>query len=1095
VFQKSLLPCVLILSMATAGFAAQTLELASRVDPSQYSDTAAGGSPEGYSGQSFFQPSLSADGRYAAFISAATHLVPGQQDVNGGTDSSGEDVFLEDLTTGTVTLVSHSQGLPTVTGNRPSSLAALSADGRWVAYVSDATDLVPGQQGNPSSLPDSDLLLFDRVTGATTLVAADAFRAAVFFSLAFSADGRYLAFGARGIFIPGQQGEGDVNNIFVYDRVSGSVRLASHPSGLPTTGAGGYGNTEISADGRYAVFTSSSGLLPGQADGNQNVFLYDRTTDSLTLVGAGDTPRLSADGKYVLFERSTPGPLLLYSRETRVTLQVSAGISFSVPSAVPPYSLSADGRYAAFVGYQSTPAGAIPQVQVFDRVARTTTGVARATGDSSYLGIESAAISGDGRFVAFASADFHQVSGQVDAIRPSGANLDLFLYDRAARKTALVSHTAAAPLTTGDGESRAPALSANGSRLVFTSVADDLVGDLADRNGAPDLFAYDVAARNLDAATRHAGGLPALSPDAGSHARALSADGRWLAYESDSARIVAGQQDTNGKTDVFLYDAATRTTVLVSHVPSSATTAPQGASSSPAVSADGRWVTFVSDARNLVPGANPASRPCVFLWDRTTGGVTFVARMGSKTNPNSFVYSAAPRISPDGRWIAFASSASDLVPGQQDPGTDPETILNVFLWDRETRALTLVSHSASGPLVEGFGDSDTPVLSDDGRFVAFHSIARDLVPGQTRGGSDNLFLFDRTTGANVLVSRTRSSATEPGDALFILPVLSADGRFMLFTSRAGGLDPGIPSGDLNVYLYDASLRTYQEISTQGTFGRQLSLSADGRFAAFISGQQVYLYDRVAKTLALASHTPGGFSSNGDADAPAVSADGRYVAFVSDASDLVAGQIPAPGRASFEASAYLYDRISGQVTLLSRWQGSPTTAASGAGAPLISADGQRIAFDSGIDLLSGDFNRRTDAYLFRLDGGSTGGGGPVTVPPCILFDTRRPADGPALRSNVARVVKATGACGVPATAARVTVKVTAFQGTGKGNVRLYPGDLSAPSAGILRFSRGQTASAVFDLPVASNGAGTLTLLPFVAGNGTAGVSVEVDGYTP
>jgi len=85
--------------------------------------------------------------------------------------------------------------------------------------------------------------------------------------------------------------------------------------------------------------------------------------------------------------------------------------------------------------------------------------------------------------------------------------------------------------------------------------------------------------------------------------------------------------------------------------------------------------------------------------------------------------------------------------------------------------------------------------------------------------------------------------------------------------------------------------------------------------------------------------------------------------------------------------------------------------------------------------------------------------------------------------------------VPATAAQVTVKVTAFQGTGKGNVRLYPGDLSAPSAGILRFSRGQTASAVFDLPVASNGAGTLTLLPFVAGNGTAGVSVEVDGYTP
>ena len=1086
---QKMLPCVLILSTATAGFAAGSLELASRVDPSQYSDTAAGGNPEG-SGQPFFQPSLSADGRWVAFISAAAHLVPGQKDVNGGTYSSGEDVFLEDLTTGTVTLVSHSQGLPAVTGNQSSFLAALSPDGRWVAYVSAATDLVPGQQGNPSTLPDADLLLFDRVTGATTLVAADPFRQGVFSSLAFSADGRYLAFLGRGAFVPGQQGEADSNNVFVYDRVSGTVRLASHLSGLPATGGGTDSEaTGISADGRFVVFSSYSGLLPGQPDGNQNVFLYDRTTDSLTLVGAGSQPRLSADGKYVLFQRS--GPLLLYARETRVTLQVTASVQFSDPSSAPPYSLSADGRYVAFVGFQQAPAGAINQVQVFDRVARTTTGVARATGDTPFLAIESAVISGDGRFVAFASSDFHQIPGQVDALRPSGSNFDLFLYDRAARKTTLVSHTAAFPLTTGDGGSYSPALSANGSRLVFTSGADDLVDDLADFDGALDLFVYDVAARSLNAVTRHAEGLPALSSDAGGHARTLSADGRWLAYESDSAHVVAGQRDTNGKSDVFLYDATTRTTVLVSHVPSSATTAPQGASSRPAVSADGRYVAFLSDARNLVPGANPASQPCVFLWDRTTGGVTFVARMGSFASPSA---STAPRISPDGRWIAFVSSASDLIPGQQDPGSG--TILNVFLWDRLTQALTLVSHAASGPLVEGHGDSDAPALSADGRLVAFRSLADDLVPGQGGGGND-LFLFDRASGSIVLVSRTSGSATQPGGA-FSLPVLSADGRFLLFSSFAGGLDPGTPSNSFNVYLYDVSLKTYQLVSSQGSLSRYLSLSDDGRFAAFlsgVSGEQVNLYDRVAKTLVLASHTPDGFSSNGDADLPVVSGDGRYVAFVSDASDLVAGQIPAPGRVQFETSAYLYDRVSSTVTLLSRWQGSPATAAGGANdAPLLSADGQRIAFNSGIDLLSGDFNRRTDAYLFRLDGGSTGGGGPVTVPPCILLDTRRPADGPALHSNVARVVKATGLCGVPATATRVTVKVTAFQGTGKGNVRLYPGDLSQPAIGILRFSAGQTATATFDAAVAP-GAGTLTLLPFVAGNGTAGASVEVDGYVP
>ncbi len=162
-------------------------------------------------------------------------------------------------------------------------------------------------------------------------------------------------------------------------------------------------------------------------------------------------------------------------------------------------------------------------------------------------------------------------------------------------------------------------------------------------------------------------------------------------------------------------------------------------------------------------------------------------------------------------------------------------------------------------------------------------------------------------------------------------------------------------------------------------------------------------------------------------------------------------------------------------------------------PLISASGRQVAFTSHVDLLPGDANRRGDAYLFNLDPAPPGG--PVTIPPCLLFDTHRPADGPALRSNAARVVKATGTCGVPATATRVTVKVTAFQETGKGNLRFYPGDLAAPSTGILRFSAGQTQSATFDLPVASNGAGSLTILPFVAGQGTVGVSVEVNGYMP
>src|SRR6185369_4054097 len=105
--------------------------------------------------------------------------------------------------------------------------------------------------------------------------------------------------------------------------------------------------------------------------------------------------------------------------------------------------------------------------------------------------------------------------------------------------------------------------------------------------------------------------------------------------------------------------------------------------------------------------------------------------------------------------------------------------------------------------------------------------------------------------------------------------------------------------------------------------------------------------------------------------------------------LLAGQITLLGHEAEDI--FLYDRTADTMTLVSRWQGSEVTTAGSSTIPLISADGRRVAFTSERDLAAGDYNRRPDAYLFRLDGGSTGGGGPVTIPPCLLFDTRRPAD--------------------------------------------------------------------------------------------------------
>ncbi|HET9210826.1 MAG TPA: hypothetical protein VFR03_10540 [Thermoanaerobaculia bacterium] len=1096
-FQKTFGCGVLILLTATAGFAAGTLEVASRVDPSQYSATGSGPDFPSYSSPPLSPASVSADGRYAVFLSAASDLVDGQQDVNGWL--YGDDVFLADLATGAVTLVSHSLASPTTTGNMSSFEAAISADGRYVVYLSAATDLAPGQKPTGFlyyAYPARDVLLYDRVTGTNTLVASSQYDQAYFWGVGISADGRYLTFASdAGDLFPGQLG-GDNGNIFLYDRSAGKLSLVSHVPASPVTSPEsdqGAWAPRISADGRFVVFiTDAADLLPGQIQG-QSVVLYDRTAGALTLIGAGDSALISADGKYVAFSRGTT--LQLYARETHMTVQVSAAAEGTLPnSRDPAYAIGADGRYVAFL--QGTFGSALA---VYDRVSRAIATASPAS-PGDYAGIGSLSISGDGRYVAFASINPEWVPGQADA----NGTWDVFLFDRTARKTSLLSHSAAASTTTGDGVSYAPALSADGSRAVFFSWADNLLPGLADRNRSYDFFACDLKAKSTRAVTLRAPGLLPLSPEAGdSRAAALSADGRWIAFESESTQVVAGQTDNNRQSDVFLHDSLTGKTVLVSRTRASAATAATGQSAIPSISADGRWVAFFSNARNLVPGANPTGDECLFLFDATTGGVTFVAR-SKRSFGSEFAYQDPPaRLSPDGRWLVFLSSAPDVVPGQQETVDDG---LNVFLWDRTTGATTLVSHAAAGPTLTGNGESGSPALSADGRWVAFRSDASNLVAGQT-GLNGNVFLWDRTTGAVTLVSH---SPGVPGDGAGAgrALALSADGRFLAFDSSAANLDPSaFPHDVTSVYEYDRAQGTYSWVGGYySLFQQQLAISADGGTVAFLSDQaltpgsdfhfQIFLYDRPTRSLSLVTRdrnpvSPG--SREADFEDPVLSSDGRYLAFASDAPYLVPGQITPFGHD--QEDIFLYDRTADTMTLVSRWQGSEVTTAGSSKIPLISADGRRVAFTSQRDLVAGDYNRRSDAYLFRLDGGSTGGGGgPVTIPPCLLFDTRRPADGPALRSNMARIVKATGVCGVPATAKRVTAKITAFQETGKGNVRLYPGDLSQPSSGILRFSSGQTVNATFDLPVAPN-AGTLTLLPFVAGRGTAGVSVEIDGYTP
>lgn len=171
----------------------------------------------------------------------------------------------------------------------------------------------------------------------------------------------------------------------------------------------------------------------------------------------------------------------------------------------------------------------------------------------------------------------------------------------------------------------------------------------------------------------------------------------------------------------------------------------------------------------------------------------------SKASPAGLTgHSSQPSISGDGRYVAFLSEARGLVPSRIDTnGAD-----DVFLYDRVTREVRLVSHSPKDPLQTiDFGAMDGRV-SADGRFVAFVSVSPLVPPDRTRLGGD-VHLFDRTTGAVTLVSRSARSATVGGDDLSGEPAISADGAFIAFTSRATNLDPTDGNGVIlkDVFLY------------------------------------------------------------------------------------------------------------------------------------------------------------------------------------------------------------------------------------------------------------------------------------------------------
>ncbi len=405
-----------------------------------------------------------------------------------------------------------------------------------------------------------------------------------------------------------------------------------------------------------------------------------------------------------------------------------------------------------------------------ERVSITSVGI-QANGNS-----EEPSISSDGSIVAFISEATNLVPGDTNGAQ------DVFVHDLNTGITERVS--VASTGTQGDDDAFNLSLSSDGRFVAFGSFATDLV--LNDTNDVIDVFVHD-----RDTGTTERVSIATVGTQANneSFSPAISSTGRFVAFRSDATNLVAS--DTNNNSDIFVRDRTLGVTQRIS-VASDGTQA-NGDSILPAISADGRFVAFSSEASNLVAG-DTNNQADIFVHDRQND--TTVLIIGpAEFSTGSGIIIVAPSISPDGDFVGLRSNADDLVPG------DTNNSFDTFLIDRVTAIAERCSVSSSE--VEGNSDSGRPAITSNNRFVAFSSIATNLV-SEDNNGFEDVFVRDRDAGRTRRVSLTFDGLE--GNNRSFSAVISGDGQFVAFTSLAQNLVANDTNGFSDIFVMPNPLR-------------------------------------------------------------------------------------------------------------------------------------------------------------------------------------------------------------------------------------------------------------------------------------------------
>ena len=843
------------------------------------------------------------------------------------------NVFLRDNLNHTTALVSVNQN--GTGGNGNSFPTGISTNGQFALFESSASDLVANDTNNAS-----DVFVRDLIAGTTTLVsvsadggnAKGASRGSV-----LTPDGRYVAFVCTATNLVA----GDTNNIsdvFVRDLQAGTTALAS-VGAMSTNSTSGSESPEITPDGRYVVFYSTATNLVSQVKTSGEIYVRDMV--------AGQTIWASTNARAIF--QSVAG-------RTNCT-------SFN-------YSISDDGQFVAYeAGTNSSTSGAINAIVLRYSLLTGLTDIINTNAIAPLQPFEQVhdlALSPDGRYVAY-----------VAGVPTTNS---IYLWDAQIASNALVS-VRPDNITPANGVCESPVISSNGQFVAFVSSATNLVTNTL--TGDYHVYVRDLQAgvtQLLDADTNGIGvGVDATTVPA------ISADGSVVVF--DCSQLLPANRHMIR--DVFLHTVATGANDLISTSdPARLAQSPDGGSGMTAfcTSSNGLFVAFYSDADNLAPNDTNGYRD-VFVRG-LVGGTNILVSVNTNGNSGDN-YSADPAISADGRYVAFTSRADDLV------GGDTNRALDVFVRDLQAGTTALVSVSTD--LVHpGNRDSFSPVISVDGRFVLFHSLAANLASGSFGSSVENLFLRDlQTLTTYPLTSSGMTSAS-----------MTPDGQSVAFI----GTPPGLSGTNLYVWNSTWAMRTYTNSGTFGTLlpavaispdGQELAYSPglsaaslvavnlvtqnattlvsggkllsnaglrfsnDGRLLAYgmatnaASSQSIYLYDfQLGTNLLISQNYNFTGAANTNSDSTIISPDGRFIAYRSFATNLV------PFDYNNFPKIFVFDTLN-NATILVSVNTAGNSAADRSLKPVFSGDSRSLFFQSwASDINNRDFNNSCD--IFALD---------------------------------------------------------------------------------------------------------------------------------